>query len=103
MLGILPKEGWTMYVLYRVGGGMSTNLGPGSINKITLANVDWGGNTGNTDCSIRGKVLTSLSVTNVSTAIAGKDEPSTEEIKMLMKYNTSTQNRAVTVKDYRVS
>lgn len=102
MLGILPKEGWTMYVLYRIGGGMSTNLGPGSINKITLANVDWGGNTGNTDGSIRGKVLTSLSVTNISTAIAGKDEPSTEEIKMLMKYNTSAQNRAVTVKDYRV-
>ena len=102
MLGILPKEGWTMYVLYRIGGGVSTNLGPGAINKITLANVDWGGNTGNTDGSVRGRVLTSLTVTNISTAVAGKDEPSTEEVKMLMKYNTSTQNRAVTAKDYRV-
>lgn len=102
MMGILPKEGWTMYVLYRIGGGTSTNLGPGAINKISLANVDWGGNTGNTDGSKRGKVLTSLAVTNISTAIAGKDEPSTEEIKMLMKYNTGAQNRAVTVKDYRV-
>lgn len=102
MLGILPKEGWTMYVLYRIGGGVSTNLGPGAINKITLANVDWGGNTGNTDGSVRGRVLTSLTVTNISTAVAGKDEPSTEEIKMLMKYNTGAQNRAVTVKDYRV-
>ena len=81
MLGILPKEGWTMYVLYRIGGGVSTNLGPGAINKISLANVDWGGNTGNTDGSKRGKVLTSLEVTNISTAVAGKDEPSTEEIK----------------------
>jgi len=102
MLGILPKEGWTMYVLYRIGGGVSTNLGPGSINKITLANVDWGGNVNNTDGSIRGKVLTSMTVTNISTAVAGKDEPSTEEIKMLMKYNTSSQNRAVTIKDYRI-
>jgi hypothetical protein len=102
MMGILPKEGWTMYVLYRIGGGTSTNLGPGAINKISLANVDWGGNTGNTDGSKRGKVLTSLAVTNISTAVAGKDEHSTEEIKMLMKYNTSAQNRAVTVKDYRV-
>jgi hypothetical protein len=102
MMGILPKEGWTMYVLYRIGGGTSTNLGPGAINKISLANVDWGGNTGNTDGSKRGKVLTSLAVTNISTAVAGKDEPSTEEIKMLMKYNTGAQNRAVTVKDYRV-
>ena len=91
-----------MYILYRIGGGVSTNLGPGAINKITLANVDWGGNTGNTDGSVRGRVLTSLTVTNISTAVAGKDEPSTEEVKMLMKYNTSTQNRAVTAKDYRV-
>lgn len=102
MLGVLPKEGWTMYVLYRVGGGISTNLGPGAINKITLANVDWAGNTGNTDGSKRGKVLTSFEVTNLSTAVAGKDAPSTEEIKMLMKYNTTAQNRAVTVKDYRI-
>lgn len=41
MLGVLPKEGWTMYVLYRIGGGVSTNLAPGAINKLTLANVDW--------------------------------------------------------------
>ena len=102
MLGVLPKEGWTMYVLYRVGGGVSTNLGPGSINKFTITNIDWGGNTGNTDGSIRGRVITSFSVTNLSTAVAGKDAPSTEEIKALMKYNSGAQNRAVTVKDYRV-
>lgn len=102
MLGVLPKEGWTMYVLYRIGGGVSTNLGPNSINRISIANVDWGGNTGNTDGSVRGKVLTSLTVTNISTALAGKDEPSTEEIKMLMKYNMGAQNRAVTTKDYRI-
>jgi len=102
MLGVLPKEGWTMYVLYRIGGGVSTNLGPGAINKISLANVDWGGNTDNTDGRTRGRVLTSLEVTNISTAVAGKDEPSTDEIKMLMKYNTSSQNRAVTVKDYQI-
>ena len=102
MLGILPKEGWTMYILYRIGGGVSTNLGPGAINKISIANVDWGGNTGSTDGSKRGKVLTSLAVTNISTAIAGKDAPSAEEIKFLMKYNNGGQNRAVTVKDYRV-
>lgn len=102
MLGILPKEGWTMYVLYRVGGGTSTNLGPGAINKITLANIDWGGNIENTSGLTRGNVIQSFKVTNVSTAVAGKDEPSSEEIKYLMKYNTTSQNRAVTVKDYKV-
>lgn len=100
MLGVLPREGWTMYVLYRVGGGSETNIGPGAINKISLANVDWGGNVNNTNGTKRGNVVTSLKVTNPSTALAGKDSPSTEEIKALMKYNSSAQNRAVTVKDY---
>ena len=102
MLGILPKEGWTMYVLYRVGGGTSTNLGPGAINTITLANIDWGGKVSETNGTERGKVISSFKVTNLSTALAGKDEPSTEEIKYLMKYNTASQNRAVTVTDYKV-
>lgn len=90
-----------MFILYRVGGGVSSNLGIGALNKFTLANVDWGANTNNTNGSIRGKVLTSLTVTNISSALAGKDSPSTSEIKYLMKYNTSSQNRAVTVTDYR--
>ena len=99
MLGVLPKEGWTMFILYRVGGGTSTNLGPNSINKISIANVEW--NTAEGDASTKGKVINSLKVTNVSTALAGKDAPTTEEIKALMKYNTNSQNRAVTVKDYK--
>ncbi len=102
MLGILPKEGWTMFVLYRVGGGTSTNLGPGAISTITSARVDWGGNTVNTSGAKRGKVINSLAITNLSTAMAGKDAPSNEELKYLIKYNSSAQNRAVTVKDYKV-
>ena len=102
MLGVLPKEGWTMFILYRVGGGVSSNLGPGSINKINIANIDWGNNASSTDGSVRGRVINSMKVTNISTALAGKDEPTTEEIKALMKYNTSSQNRAVTVKDYKI-
>lgn len=102
MLGVLPNEGWTMFVLYRVGGGVSTNLGPGAINKISLANIDWGGNIAVTDGLKRGGVITSMKVTNISTALAGKDEPSVAELKNLIKYNTSAQNRAVTVKDYKV-
>ena len=102
MLGVLPKEGWSMYVLYRVGGGSSTNLGPGAINTFALTNVDWGGQTGNTDGALRGEVISSLSVRNITTALAGKDAPSNEEIKHLIKYNTSSQNRAVVLNDYKV-
>ena len=101
MLGVLPKEGWSMFVLYRVGGGVSTNLAPNSINKISIARVDWG-NASGTDGKTKGGVVNSLKVTNLSSALGGKDAPSTEEIKQLIKYNTSSQNRAVTVKDYKV-
>ena len=102
MLGVLPKEGWSMFVLYRVGGGVSTNLAPNSINKISIARVDWGNATGATNGTTKGQVINSLKVTNLSSSLGGKDAPSTEEIKQLIKYNTSSQNRAVTLKDYKV-
>lgn len=103
MLGVLPKEGWTMMVLYRIGGGDSTNLAPGAINKIVTANVDWANGKGdNFNGTTAGQVITSLTVTNTSTALAGKDAPSTEEIKALIKYNSAAQNRAVVVNDYKL-
>ena len=103
MLGVLPHVGWSMFVLYKVGGGVSTNLAPGSINKLTLLNVDWSdGGQGGTNRTTRNNVITSMTVTNISTAIAGKDAPSTDEVKHLIKYNTGSQNRAVTVNDYKV-
>ena len=101
MLGVLPRAGWTMYILYRVGGGSSSNLGPGSINSINLAHVDWQAGADKLVQSVRGDVLNSFRVTNISTAIAGKDAPSIEEIKNLIKYNTSAQNRAVVINDYK--
>ena len=101
LLGVIPREGWSMFVLYRVGGGVSSNLAPGSINKLSLLNVDWSDTSG-TNGSIRGQVITSMTVTNLTTALAGKDAPSTNEIKALIKYNTSAQNRAVVLNDYKV-
>lgn len=101
MLGVLPKAGWTMYILYRVGGGISTNLGPGSINTLGMSSISFRTSTGMT-ASQKGSVVTSMQVSNISTAIAGKDAPSTEEVKYLVKYNTGAQNRCVTVKDYKV-
>lgn len=104
MLGVLPKEGWSMFILYRVGGGVYTNLGPNSINSITLANIDWRGKSTleNWNGGMGGKVINSMKVRNLSTAVAGKDMPSVEEIKQLMRYNTASQNRAVVINDYKV-
>lgn len=95
MLGVLPQAGWTMYVLYRIGGGAETNMAQGAINSIPYLDIEFP-----LDNTNAGKVTKSLSVTNLSTSIAGKDAPSTEEIKYLMKYYVGSQNRCVTVKDY---
>lgn len=100
MLGILPEIGWTMFIRYTVGGGSSTNIAPGAINGIALGNVSFK-NNGLSDDE-KSRVRNSIEITNISNAIAGKDEPSEEEIKYIIKYNTNAQNRCVTVKDYKV-
>ena len=98
MLGVLPREGWTMFVLYRVGGGMESNIGVGAIDTLALTVSEFKGDA--SDGTERGNVLNSLRVTNTSTAVAGKDAPSTAELKYLVKYNNNAQERCVTLKDY---
>ena len=46
-------------------------------------------------------VRASLKVNNPVPAMGGKDEPSIEELRNLIRYNFSSQNRAVTIKDYQ--
>jgi hypothetical protein len=99
MLGVLPRQGWTMYVLYEIGGGSETNLAVGAINSISLLNAQF--HSDGLSDKVKGSVLTSMSVTNISPSVAGKDAPSTEEIKYLTKYNNASQERCVTVKDYK--
>lgn len=101
MLGVLPNQGWTMYVLYEIGGGAETNLATGAINSISLMNAQFHDES-SLNGTYKGQVLNSMSVTNLTPSIGGKDAPSTEEIKYLTKYNTSSQDRCVTVKDYKV-
>lgn len=104
MLGVLPKEGWTMFVLYRVGGGISSNIGVGAINALSLTVAEFKKQITNDNDDApakKGKVLNSFKVTNISPAVAGKDSPTAEEIKYLTKYNNSSQERCVTVKDYK--
>lgn len=102
MLGLMPKAGWIMYVLYRVGGGSETNLGPGAINKIISSNVIFPrDNGGNISAMDKSTIMNSLKVTNVMSAIGGKDAPSTEEIKFMTKYHINSQNRCITIKDYK--
>lgn len=96
MLGVLPDAGWTMYILYRVGGGSETNMAANSITNIAFLDTKFKTATDN-----KNKILNSIKVTNLSTSLAGKNEPSTQEIVNLIKYNVASQNRCVTINDYK--
>ena len=98
MLGVLPKVGWTMFILYRTGGGTSSNLAQGAINTIINANTVF---KGATDEKTKSSVVQSLSVKNVSPSVGGKDMPSVDEIKFLTKYAIPSQDRCITLKDYK--
>jgi hypothetical protein len=87
----------TMFVKYRVGGGADTNLGVNVLTSLGLVSMDiFGPNQ-----TINNAVKASLTINNAFPALGGKDAPSVEEIRNFVRYNFSSQNRAVTIKDYQ--
>ena len=100
-LGKLPEAGWTMYVQYRVGGGEASNVAAGRINSISYLNAQIGKClTSDTDAAVLSTVRDSIKCTNTTPSVSGKNAPSVEEIKNLIKYNNASQERCVTLKDY---
>lgn len=96
-LGETPTANTTMFVKYRVGGGTDTNIGTGVLTTVGLANVSVIGS----DQQINNAVKNSLKVNNAFPALGGRDVPSVDEIRNMVKYNFASQNRAVTIKDYQ--
>ena len=96
-LGTTLSPNTTLFVKYRVGGGADTNLGQGIINGVGIATIIVNG----VDTTINNAVKASLSVNNPIPALGGRDVPSVEEIRNLVRYNFAAQNRAVTIKDYQ--
>jgi hypothetical protein len=47
------------------------------------------------------QVQNSLTVTNVTPAVGGSDQPTIEEVRNMIAYNFAAQNRAVTLNDYK--
>ena len=100
-MGVLPDANSTMYILYRVGGGEQSNIATGTLTNFIYKNIEIGGNCDdNYDATKKRKVLDSLKVTNTTPSYGGKDEPSFEEMRWLIKYNNASQNRCVTLHDY---
>jgi hypothetical protein len=99
-LGVLPSANTTVFILYRVGGGKSSNVAPGAINKITYLNVEFGEVGASTNTSELSNVRESIRVENASASVSGKDMPTVEEVRNMVKYYVGAQDRCVTIKDY---
>ena len=100
-MGVLPKSESTMYILYRIGGGEISNIAAGTLTNIISLNIEIEGNPEDGLCSEKIRdVRKSMAVTNTTPSYGGKNEPTTEEIRYMIKYNASSQNRCVTLKDY---
>jgi hypothetical protein len=96
-LGEIARAGTTLFVKYRVGGGNDSNIGVNSIKGLGTTNVIVNGD----QQSINKAVRDSVRVNNPIPAIGGKGAPSVEELRNLIKFNFASQNRAVTIKDYK--
>lgn len=95
-LGSTLKANTTLFIQYRVGGGLGSNLGVGVINQVGTVSFFVNGPSD----SVNTSVVNSLSCNNVVAAIGGAGFPSTEEVRNLVAFNFSAQNRAVTINDY---
>lgn len=96
-LGEVPTANTTMFIKYRVGGGADSNIGPNVLTSLGVINMTING----ANATINNAVRTSLKVNNAFPALGGRDVPSIDEVRYLVKYNFSAQNRAVTIKDYQ--
>jgi hypothetical protein len=96
-LGLAPIPNTTMFIQYRIGGGVDTNTGVNTITQINKLSVYLNG----PDTAINNTVQSSITVNNITPAVGGADAPSIEEIRNYIAYNFSAQNRAVTLNDYR--
>lgn len=96
-LGALPKTSTTLFVKYRIGGGKESNLGVNVITNIENVEFDITG----PNSTINDQVSKSLNITNVTPAVGGADQPTTEELRGMIAYNFASQNRAVTLNDYK--
>lgn len=97
-LGKSVKPNTTLFIKYRVGGGITSNVGVNSLNDLGDYDFSVTGPSSN----INTRVINSLTATNVAAAIGGADKPSLEEIRNMVAFNFAAQERAVTLNDYRI-
>jgi len=95
-LGEKLKANYTLFVKYRTGGGASSNIGTNVLTQMGAYSMGVNGSRQQFNQAVR----RSLSVNNPIPAIGGNNGLSTEQIRQLVKYNFSAQQRSVQLTDY---
>ena len=95
-LGEKLKPNSTLFVRYRTGGGINSNLGASTLTQLGGYSLRVVGS----QQILNQQVQRSLRVNNPIPAIGGNDGLSNEQIRQLIKYNFSSQMRDVTLTDY---
>lgn len=99
-MGVLPEAGNTLYILYRVGGGEISNIAKGTLTNIIYLSMETKNGPNMDPVKLR-QVRTSLKVTNTTPSYGGKDAPTANELRYMLKYNGSAQRRCTTIHDYQ--
>jgi hypothetical protein len=95
-LGEKLKPNYTLFVRYRVGGGINSNLGAATLTQLGGYSLRVAGSRSDFNQSVQ----RSLKTNNPIPAIGGNDGLSIEQIRQLIKFNFASQTRDVTLTDY---
>ena len=96
-LGLTVQPNTTLFVQYRVGGGLASNIGVGAITQVGTIDFVVNGPSE----QINTNVVRSIQVNNVTAAIGGANQPTVDEVRNMVTYNFAAQKRAVTINDYK--
>ncbi len=95
-LGSALTPNSTLFIQYRIGGGLASNLGTNVINQVGTVNFNVSGPSD----VVNSSVISSLRCNNVTAAVGGANPPSIEEVRNFVSFNFAAQKRAVTIRDY---
>lgn len=97
-LGEIPGINTQIFIRYSTGGGIASNVGANTLTGLGNVLITLNGPIEETNQRIK----KTLKVNNLIPALGGADMPSIEQIRYMIAYNFSAQNRCVTLADYDV-
>jgi hypothetical protein len=96
--GVAPSN-TTLHIIYRTNTSNNINLSTGSLNKVMLPYFEFK-NTNQLNKNEMNAVMRTLECINEEPIVGKVSLPTSDELKIRILNSFSTQNRAVTAKDY---